>query len=117
FVTVTNSAGSSTVGGNYTVTSTNNGGNNNNGGGGGGNSGGGNSCSSFGTTSTLSAAWPSPGVTARFLSSSASIPTFGNNEALIVQFTTGSRLGFGRITAAEWGSAPTIKTAVLSGSS
>src|SRR5581483_6992646 len=108
FVTVSNGSGSTTASGSYTVTT--NGGNT----GGGGNSGGGNACSQFGSTLTLNAAWPPSGQTIRYLS--ASVSGFGNNTVMVGQFTvpTNARLGFGRITVAEYGGAPTIRTTVLS---
>jgi hypothetical protein len=66
-------------------------------------------CAGFATTQVLDASWPASNVTRRSLSSG-----FGNGVALVVRFTTGFKAGFGRLTVAEWGSAPTFKTSALS---
>jgi hypothetical protein len=66
-------------------------------------------CAGFVSTQVVDAKWPASNVTVRSFSAG-----FGDRTALVVRFTTGLKGGFGRITAAEYGSAPTLKTANLS---
>lgn len=105
-VTATNAAGSSSAFGNVTLNTSTGGGN------GGGNTAGGISCTGFAQTTVMPLAWPASSTTIRGLSQPKG--GFGANGALVVQFTTSSSGGFGRISSAEYGSAPTGKTAVLS---
>ena len=80
--------------------------------GGGGQMPGGVSCPGFSTTTVVPTGWTTPNVTVRKISST--FGPFGTNGALIVKFTTPMRDGPGRIAIAEYGSAPTQRTAILS---
>ena len=101
-VTASNSAGSTTASGTFTLQQST--------GGGGGNTGGGvGNCSSFGSTVTV----PVQSGVRAFSSGSGA---FGNGTALVAQFTTGSRTGFGRIATVEFNGQPTPRTAVLAAS-
>ena len=102
-VTAVNGAGSTTASGTFTLQQST-------GGGGGGNTGGGvGNCSSFAGTVTVP-------VQSGVRASSGSSGAFGNGTALVAQFTTGSRNGFGRIATVEFNGQPTPRTAVLAAS-
>jgi len=76
--------------------------------GGGGNVGEGISCPGFANTEVLALNWNTAGNTRGFSKS------FGNNSALVVQFTTGSTFGGGWVSVAEYVDQKAERTAVLS---
>lgn len=103
-VTAANGAGSTSASGSFTLQQS--GGNpppNNNGGGIG-------NCAGFNNTIVVP-------VTGGVRAFSATGGAFGNGTAMVAQFTTGSRTGFGKIAAVEYNGQPTPRTSVVSASS